>query len=246
MMFSEQTEMIEAFLEVSSAVNLRQIGVTNGRYWAESKNEKFQSSLDETNVHLFYCLGPLVRGDEGWINFLKYPFAGSNIITNIHRYYDVSQSILYDSNNHSVYCFELTPKREEQNIYILGGKIYVDSETFQLLMFEGTLHHMPVKHTHNGQKEGVYLDIKLHIDYQHKNGFTEVKNITCTATNDDIACQMSMVNVEDHHFQYTYAKRIGDNMLDAILTAGSNPEIEDKFTFIQRTDRELNLIRDDK
>lgn len=245
--FGEQTEMIEAFLEASSAVNLRQIGVSNGRYWAESPDGKMKSSLTETNMHLLYSLGPLIRGEEGWANFIKYPFAGVNVSAYIHRLYDVSQATLTDSDDHTTHCFTLHPKRERNNGFTLGGKLYIDAQTLQLLTFEGSLLHMPVQHTRDEDtQEDTYLDIKLHIDYQHKNGFTEVKNIICTATNPDITCHMSLVNVEDHHFPFTYARRIDNNILDAILDAGTNPDIENQFTFIQRTDRETKLITNGK
>ena len=237
----EQTEMVEAFLEANSAVSLRNLGVTNGQYWAKSPTGRIQSKLRDTNLHVTYTLGPMMRGDKFWKNVLMEPFPEVGRESYIHEHYDVAQTTLSGANDRTIYAITLTPKEKRRSKPILGGTLYVDAETLHLMRFDGIIYNInaEVSYTESLQQEYTSLDITVNINYQHKNGYTEVSDISCSAIDEEISFHTVLTNVEDYHLPLTYSEKIGRNILEAIEQAGTNPEVESRYTFIQRTDDEM-------
>ena len=238
----EQHEMVEAFLEAASSVNLRNVGVTNGSYWMRMPYGKSQSALEETNLHVLYSLGPMIKNEQIW-NDLVIPFPGNAGISHIHHYYEVSQTSLSGANDRTIYCISLTPKKRKNMMApIMGGRIYVDAETCQLLMFDGEIYGLATRVVYGNQKEQTDMDLKIHVTYRHKNGYTEVSDISGTVLNEDVDSYFTLVNVEDYHLPFTYGEKIDKNILEAIERAGMNPEVENRYTFIQRTDQEQAIV----
>ena len=235
----EQTEMVEAFLEANSAVNLRNLGVTNGQYWAKSPTGRIQSNLRNTNLHVNYTLGPMIRGNELWKDVLIVPFPEEGREKYLHDHYEVAQTTLSGRGDRTIYAITLTPKEQRRNRPILGGTLYVDAETLHLLRFDGTIYAVKAAATYGVQKERTTLDIAVKINYRHKNGFTEVNDISSSALNDEVQCHTVLTNVEDYHLPLTYGEKIGHNLLSAIERAGTNPEVESRYTFIPRTHEEI-------
>ena len=240
----EQTEMVEAFLEANSAVNLRNLGVTNGQYWAKSPTGRIQSELRNTNLHVNYTLGPMIRGNEIWKDILLVPFPEMGRENYIHDHYEVTQTTLSGKNDGTVYAITLTPKEKQLNKPILGGTLYIDAETLHLLRFDGAIYNVGAMVTYGTNRMRTSIDIKVKINYQHKNGYTEVSDISSSSFTDEVHCQTVLTNVEDYHLPLTYGEKIGRNILTAIEEAGGNPEVENRYTFIQRTDEELAVADD--
>lgn len=238
----EQLEMVEAFMEAASSVNLRNISVTNGSYWMRSPYGKIQSALEQTNLHVAYALGPMIKNEPVW-DILVTPFPNNGGLTHIHHYYEVSQETLSGAGDRAVHCISLTPKSRRGSMApIIGGKLYVDAETFQLLMFDGEIYGLATRVAYGETKEQTDMDLKIHINYRHKHGYTEVADISGTLLNEEIDGHFTLVNVEDYHLPFTYGEKIDGNLLDAIEHAGVNPEVENKYTFIQRTDQEQAIV----
>lgn len=241
----EQIEMVEAFLEASSAVHLRRLGVSSGRYWAKSPQGKVESALKYTNLHLMYSLGPLMRPDEQTDEFVVSPFSMGGETKAVHTNYEVTQTVMSGKGHQIIYCISLEPKEKKGGKAILGGKLYVDASSLQLLMFDGHIYNIGVVVGYGTNTERTDMDVHVHIDYQHQHGYTEVKNLSCTMLNEEVDCQFTLIDVEDYQLPLTFAEPIGRNLLTAIQTAGSNPDAENRFTFIERTDRERALIQDE-
>lgn len=240
-----QTEMVEAFLEALSAVHLRRLGVSSGRYWAKTpQGEKVKSTLGHTNLHVMYSLGLLLQQDEMLSDLLVTPFNLEGGIKAIRARYEVSQTVLSGKDEKTVYCISLEPKSNKVRSTTLGGRLYVDASSLQLLMFDGNISNMGMRVAYEKDSERTMLNVHVHIDYQHQHGYTEVKSLSCSMTDENFDCQMALVNVDGYDLPLAFAEPVEHNLLVAIQNAGSNPDAEDKFTFIQRTDRELALIRE--
>lgn len=240
----EQTEMVEAFLEAKSAVNLRGLCVTNGQYWAKAPEGRVQSELRNTNLHVNYTLGPMIRGNEVWKDILIVPFPDEGGSAYIRSNYEMSQTTLSGSRDRTIYAITLTPKDKKYIRPMLGGTLYVDAETYHLLRFDGFIYNVNATATYGDKKEKTRLDIAIKIDYQRKNGYTEVADISCTAINEDVEFHTVLTNVEEYNLPFTYGEQIDRNLLTAIERAGSNPEVEGKYVFVERTDRELAVTQE--
>ena len=122
----------------------------------------------------------------------------------------------------------------------------MDAETLNLLRFEGTIYDVGAIVTYSGIDERTTIDVNVSINYQHKNGFTEVSDITSSSANEDVQFHTVLTNIEEYHLPVSPGKKIFRNFVNTIEEVGSNPEVENRFTFIRRTDEEMALLQDDE
>jgi hypothetical protein len=244
-MKDQQIEMVEAFLTAKSAVNLRQLEVNSGQYWAKAPNGRIESRLRTTNLHNVYMLGPMIKDNDLWRGILTEPFPEAKDKQYIHDNYEISYTTLTGDNDKDIYAITLTPIKKRRFFSIMGGTLYVDAQTLELLRFEGTIKDLGAVVNYADMDEKTTLDVNVSINYQHKNGFTEVTDITASSINEDVQFHTVMTNVKDYQLSFTNGELIGRNLVTTIEKVGSNPELENRYTFIQRTDKEMALLTND-
>jgi len=234
------SEMIEYYTEARSAVNLRNIMVTNGDYWATTfDGERIQSALKRTNTHILAELGPMIHGDQIW-SILTIPFSNNGDKINIEKKYNFKRDAITDDGR-TIYRIELSPKDETKSM-VMSGKLYVDALSYELLKFDGMINGIGVYlYGEKESKRTGTVNMGLHIDYRHDKGFTEVDHIAYTLLSQDITLNTVIANVEQLNLPFTYGVRVDNNILETIANAGINTEIEEKAPIVMRTLEEENI-----
>ncbi|MBQ6750091.1 MAG: carboxypeptidase-like regulatory domain-containing protein [Bacteroidaceae bacterium] len=239
--YNGMTEMVENFIEAHSAVNLRQIKLSSGQYWAKTVDGgKMHSSLTHSNLHKMMSLAPMTRGEDIWDSYI-FPFPVGCKASYFEKYYHVSKETLTGDDGRLMYRFLLRRKNEHQQ-RMMSGTVYVDAETLGVLRFDGIVHGVPVAlDLHDEEQQNALIDLHLQLNYDQAVGFAEVKDMVFEIAWGDLSFRSTLVNVAACDLPLTYGSPITGNLLETIADVGMNPEVEKEFAFIQRTDEEEEL-----
>lgn len=144
-----------------------------------------------------------------------------------------------------IYCIHLRKKGVKQSM-LLTGDMYIDARSFHLLRFDG---NVDVLLYVKRQEENITIlermpgDLKIHVSFREKNGFTEVSDMYYEIAANDVSIQSVLFNVEDYHFPFKRPVPVRDNLLEAIHQMQASPQLFETPNVIKRTEKEDAIIR---
>lgn len=168
--YSDGPKMMEAFMEASSCVNLRELQMLTC--------QRFDSLYNPGNLWGFSQVGVMTND--------VFPMKKSRLISPLAKnasqtYYDKYYNIEYQtlrSDNVRVMMITFTNKCEDILQPIIVGNLFVDPNTLQPLAFRGRIENVQIWTEHKRQFYLQKCMVQLRINYQTINGFTEVRDIS--------------------------------------------------------------------
>lgn len=239
-------ELTEAFIEASSAINLRDLVLTNGRRGQMTQWGLIRPLLSDVNFQHALELGPMVQNTPFWARHIL-PLDRNATSNYFRKRYSISCEVLQDEKEGKVYCFDMQKNEEKDLKGMLIGKIYVKAGTYQLLRFEGEVTDMTLEVMKNKDRVVVPVKMKVNITYALKNGFTEVEDMSCDIDGgENLRTQSIMHNVSDMKISFGKSSKketVKENMLSAIDAAGFDEALWKHSGIIQRTAYEEKLAQ---
>ena len=232
-------EMVEDFLTARSAVNVRNMSVLSGQYWTRTvTGEQMMSQLQYTNLHNLMTAGPLMR-QVPLEDYVIQPFPTTFSSSFLNYYYALSSQTLQTDGSGLMYVVEMRPKVDTWKD-ILYGKLYIDARTFHLLRFDGAVRGMKVNVSRLGSEADHVqpATIRIQVHYTHKRGFTEVEKASAQIHADGLDVSMVLADAEDVAAPSGKGVAVKENLLKAILAAGTDPDLQQNAQFMQWTEEE--------
>ena len=232
-------EMVEDFLTARSAVNVRSMSVLSGQYWTRTvTGEQVMSQLQYTNLHNLMTAGPLMR-QVPLEDYLIQPFPPTFSSSFLNYYYALSSQTLQTDGGGLMYVVEMRPKVDTGKD-ILYGKLYIDARTFHLLRFDGAVRGMKVNVSLVGSEADHVqpATIRIQVHYTHRRGFTEVEKASAQIHADGLDVSMVLADAEDVAAPSGKGVAVKENLLKAILAAGTDPDLQQNAQFMQWTEEE--------
>ena len=239
MQAQNKSEMVECFMEAGPVGGIRLLKLYSGLYYSMSSQGISESTLETTDVHNIFYLGPTTENDDFWKGYIGplHPGVTSGWIK---RNYLFSSEIFTDESGEVLRCITLTPKFPKAKL--IGGKVFVKPLSHELVCFEGNL-DTDVYVTKGGTQKRSYSHIDFVVNYTKRNGFCEVDNTTFTFATDDVKCRSVMVNMGKYDFgdNLVWPQMIGKNFVTAIDDVGYNRNLDKYLTAVKRTEMESEL-----
>ena len=232
-------EMVEDFLTARSAVNVRSMSVLSGQYWTRTvTGEQVMSQLQYTNLHNLMTAGPLMR-QVPLEDYLIQPFPPTFSSSFLNYYYALSSQTLQTDGGGLMHVVEMRPKVDTGKD-ILYGKLYIDARTFHLLRFDGAVRGMKVNVSRVGSEADHVqpATIRIQVHYTHKRGFTEVEKASAQIHADGLDVSMVLADAEDVAAPSGKGVAVKENLLKAILAAGTDPDLQQNAQFMQWTEEQ--------
>lgn len=229
-------ELVEAFVNARSAVNLRDITFIKGRYGRMTQKGLTRPTIANMNLHHPLELGPFVEGSGFWKG-LRTPLVDRMTVSYLTRNYFVNAEELSDSKGNKIYKYNLSNKNPDKQNSILTGTLYIDAESLQLLKFEGQVENMYLDLFQDFYRTTSRILLFVTINYTHKRGYTEVESINYYVKNNDMSSQAILYNIDDLELGLgkKLNKKGGDNMLASIDDAGFDRMLWNNSNIVQRT-----------
>ena len=239
-------EMVEDFLTARSAVNVRNMSVLSGQYWTRMlTGEQVMSQMQYTNLHNLMEGGPMMR-KAPLEEFIIQPFPETFSSSFLKYYFATSCQTLQADGGSLMYVVNMTPKVDTWK-NVLYGNLYIDAKTFRLLRFDGALRGMRVLVSRHGGIEDQVQDatIRIQVHYTHQRGFTEVDKASAQIQARGLVASMVLAGAEDVAAPSEKGVLVKENLLKAILAAGTNPDLQQNAQFLQRTEEERQIAEHD-
>ena len=85
---------------------------------------------------------------------------------------------------------------------MVEGSLYIRSSDFRLLQFDGTVRHLYLRvrdpeDSYSMASLSKPATLETHIQYQYKNGYTEVANMSLQGESEDMKYRIVLFNVSD-------------------------------------------------
>ncbi len=253
-----EPQMVEAYIEAKSAVNLRDISFLSGRHFKEGKKmvERDFEGFDEaeeagmlqfSNAHLLLSLGPLVMDEPAWMEQIITPF---NILPwgiprlnrgqkfsgrGYEQHYSIRLGVLTEADGREILRVELdgTPEEYPQ----LCGVLHVDAKTLTPLSFDGNLKGHQVKIYEKSQP----ARIEFHIRYDDDRKRPLISQIIATIKAPELECRTLLFRTDRKNLSSHKSDKEMRNMLEAIRQVGYDPELW-KDPIVKRTLEEERLM----
>ena len=234
---NQKDELMEAFLDAQSAINLRDLTIISGRHGRMAQWGLIRPTQTEANFLHMLELGPMIQGIPFWNSTGQplWPKAGNHYFE---KYYTVGSTVLHDKQQGEIYCLDMQ-RRNETDKGLIVGRIYLKASTLQPLRFEGEVTDMQIE-TKPGQLTSVQL--KLHVNYMHDNGYTEVGDISCSMDDGkDLSTRIILHNISRYKQNYSKYLKIRKRKRSALDAGSVDADILAHAGIIQRTKHEEEL-----
>ena len=239
MQAQNKSEMVECFLEAGSVGAIRLLKLFSGLYYSLSSEGASESSLQTTDIHHIFYLGPTTENDQFWKGY-EGPLHPGVTSGWLKRNYHLSSEIYNDEDGEGLRCITLVPKFK--NAKLMEGKAYVRPYSSELASFEGKI-ETDVFITRGGVEKELHPAIDFVINYTRRKGFTEVDNMTFTFATEDVKCRSVMINMEEYDFGdlLTWPKMLGKNFITDLEDVGYNYNFDRFLSVMKRTEEENDL-----
>ena len=264
-------DLVEAFVEANSAVNLRDITIIQGINGRLTEKGLSAPAVASMNFHHPLELGPLTRNVDFWKNLitplnknlgvmgfdlnalfelhkkglgLSNPANREPQLGDIEYFYDVTGEELVDENQTLIYRLHI--KRNDKLASkqpIMTGTLYVDAKTMRPLRFDGQVENLTIQARRDMQIVTAPIELSLHINYRDNKKFTEVSDIAIKMKSGELQNQTLLYNVDDLQLKLKANKKnkAKENMLESIHEAGFDKSLWARSNIIQRTKEEERL-----
>lgn len=230
-----RNELMEAFVEANSSVNLRNLLFIKGRRGQSTLYGLDETAIGDMNLHHTLELAPMVNDSKFWKRLLtpfmlpdQYFYYTRIDNESLNYYYDIESEKLKDEKGKETYKITLSKKKRNEQITItssskqgwgkireafstppaiLTGTVYIDAKTRHLLRFDGQVENMELQTIKDFYVRTAPIDMKLNINFTHEKGFTEVASIANTITDGVVTINSLLYNVDDLGLNVNNGKR---------------------------------------
>ncbi len=244
-------QMIEAYIEANSAVNMRKISFLSGRHFREdvglANHLNDQAMLEFSNTQLLLSLAPQVKGEYAWINTTIMPF---NTLPNgrgmgYKSRYNTDITPIKGEDGREVLKVRMEAAGNEEKESILCGTLYVDAKTLAPLKFDGRLEHFRVMSAVQDVKRVQFAENEIHISYDNTKGFPRITHISTSMSAGRMECKTLVYCTDGMKTPLPKNSERMANMIKAIQRVGYDEKLW-KDPIVMRTTREENLLRGKK
>ena len=237
-------ELMEAFMTAKPAVSLHEFSMITGRKEDTAYNLGMKTTRS-SNVHKLFEVGPTTYASAFWKHFVK-PL---DDLRHLSELYDIESSRLTGDDGELIYKIELRPKHMKKQLAaevpygergMLWGTLYAEAETHRLLRFDGEAGNFVIR----SQQYFYPVTMKLHIDYQHVHGFTEVSHLSLHGKSDRMYFNALLFNVDDMYVSANASIDMQSDMIGAIRQAGYDADMWDSSDIVMRTQEEEAVARE--
>ena len=242
----QKQDIVEAFIDARSAVNLRNIRFVTGRHGAQTQELWEKSSIGNMNLHHVLELAPMIMNNVFWFD-LTTPLSEDRSIKEYLKTYSIEVEELV-SDGRDIYKIDLSPAEGvPASTRILTGSLYVDKSDLRLLAFDGDAKNMwlDISNQDNPLQSGVSIPLTLnvHIDYSYDKGYPEVTNLTMRTDCADFHTRAMMFSMGKSGKNRPKGSKMNsdDNMLSTIEVAGYDSTFWENNEVIKRTEEEQRI-----
>lgn len=237
-----QGEMAEAFVEAQSAVNLRNLKFLCGHHGKERGEKILDGDIVDLNFHHQVELGPMVRDVAFWRHLLT-PMPERSSIKALTSQYNITGETLRGEDGSQTYAIHCTPKSQVKGRMNIEGTCYLNASTRELQSFDGVVNDVWLDFQRELISTSSPVVMRVHVDYMHDRGFTEIKNICTHIESGDFHSKTLLYDVEDmkpllHRLEGVPTH---ENMLSAIEEAKFDTSLWQYTNVVQRTKEEVRL-----
>jgi hypothetical protein len=240
--YPNRKELVEAFTRANTAVNLRDLIFLRGHRGQVIGNTLQKSTIENMNFHHSMELGPMLMGSPFWKKIIT-PLHPNADLSYFANHYELSHEILRDEGNHQTYKIHMRSKEQSERS-ALEGDLFIDADTYSLLRFDGTVRNMELDVRRDMHTESTPVEIKVHVGYSHKKGFTKVSDISCIMQAGDLINRSLLYCIDDLKLHLRKGQKASENMLKSIDLAGFDSTLWAHSNIVQRTAEEEQLVFD--
>ncbi len=254
--YDEEQELTEAFMTARSMGHLREPRVVKGRYGHSNRQEEGQlDDISAMNFHHIMEVGPWLRQSKFWDSTIT-PLQQYQTKATLRDHYDVTVQTLRDSAGKQYYLFRIKRTKSMEESSIVFGKLYVDATTFQPLRFDGLVETLMLEVGHaKGISSSAINVMHINMGFDHSKGYTEVASMACDMYSRGLGFRALgiLLKVDDIDLGTTSTddptkksaskgKRLNDNLLSTINTAGYDDQLWERTNIIKRTADETKAL----
>ena len=265
---AQRQDIVEAFVDARSAVNLRNLQFVSGRHGRLTRQKWDNPIFGSMNLHHVLELGPMTFDAPFWRelitpllpkNIANYTFAKSNANLQAagkkglfgYTFYQTVYNIdiqEIDDEGRRIYCIDLK-KRDDIKIEqpIMVGRLYVDKRTLDVLAFDGKVENMNLEFRRSQLESSlrVPVNLDLHIDFRYDHKYPEVADLGMQVQFDRFLTRTMVFNVEGQKVapDKKARARAQENMLVSIDEAGYDSTFWANRDVIKRTAEEQRIAQ---
>ena len=238
---SVNNELVEAFIRTGSAINLHNLCVLSGIRGLDGAGGESELGMKSTNMHLLSEIGPTTIGSYRWLKTVK-PLEK---MSTTRKFYTYSGASLTGEDGQRIYKIDLDFNGKlpssKKDWHILSGTVFIDSATCQLLRFDGEVTNIYQRVLHKNVFVRAPTEMKVHIEYDHSDGVTEVSHLSILGGNKNMQFRSLAFKVKEREIVMEKGIQMGGNMMDAIEDVGDNSPLWDEYEVVKRTAQEEQI-----
>ena len=232
---STETELVEMFTKSGSGLNLHEQRVISGVKGSDGTGGESGLNMRKTNIHSLMEVGPMTIMSTRWEKAIK-PLSSLSMTK---KYYDFSACSLTGESGERLYKLDFQFKnnlpKSKEDVHVLEGSAYIDAASCELLRFDGEVRNIYQRVLHKNMFQRSLMSLKIHIEYDHSRGTTEVSHISLQGGNGKMNFRALAFNIDDRRIEGEKGVEIGSNMMDAIESASMESPLWEEYNIVQRT-----------
>ena len=243
---SQRQEFVEAFVEARSAINLRDIHFLVGRRGALNEQQWTESLVQQSNLHHAMELAPMMFESPFWTQLFT-PLALKRTIMQYNLLYDISLEEL-TTDGRDIYKINLKrrfSKINDKEPLIMGGTLYVDSKSLDILAFDGQVVNTKLRFQASAQQGSIAIPVTfdLHITYDYAHGHPEVANLTVQAKHENLQTRTLLFNLGKRFPDIGSRRKVKakSNLISSIESAGYDSAYWNREEIVKQTAEERQL-----
>ena len=231
---AEGTYIAEAFMNAYSVVNIRSANIVSGLQSSDTNGAGGTLNVNASNIHRLIEVGPMTIDSRFWSSAQK-PLQHYSYT---HEHYDAEFQHLFGEDGESLYRIEFSLKEKYRSEYTtqpyIVGTAYVDTETCQLLRFDGSC----INYFMKNELLRYPTSIEFHLEYDYSRGFASVMNLAVNGDNALMLYHALLFALEEDKQQTDKIEGSGSNIVTALKDAGFDVKLWDEYDIVKRTEEE--------
>ena len=233
---SDGNELVEAFVDAFSAVAVNNVSIMSGIRNIGDDNGEQYANVRGTNVHYVFESGPRTYESNFWaikiVPLNDYPYNK--------RLYDISAYRMSGQQGEELYRIEMkwnhTWPKDIPKVPLLEGTLYIGAKDYALMRFDGQM----VNQTMVAYGRRDTIDMDVHVQYEHGQGFTEVSHVAASGNHPRLKFHALLFNLRKKVDPHT-GTILSSDLINAIQKAGYESELWDKYDVVRRTKEEEEI-----
>lgn len=244
---SSGCEMLEAFIDAKSAINIRNMYLISGISRDGYKGAGSEIGLRETNIHRLLELGPATWDARLW-TYALCPFED---YWKTKYSYDCSATRLKGDDGGDIYKLVLTLKENlkgtpaewhiKRHGQLVEGTFYVEAGTLNLLRMDANVRNTFQLVRRRGLRTVEETKLEIHADYERHRNVDEVSRISMSSEGEHMKFNCFLFDVKDMEDipgrgdRKRAAIGIGKNLISALEKTNFDAPYWDMYNVVKRT-----------